>query len=118
MIVDALKPMGVPVTLFGKGAMESLAAIAQTGCDVVGTDWNISPVNARQRAGTNVTLQGNLDPTVLYGNEEFIASETKNMIDAFGKQKYIANLGHGVYPDTDWRKVKLYIDTIKAYTPL
>jgi uroporphyrinogen decarboxylase len=116
MIVDALKPMGVPVTLFGKGAMESLAAMAQTGCDVVGIDWNIAPENARLRAGTNVTLQGNLDPTVLYGTEEFIASETKNMIDAFGKQKYIANLGHGVYPDSDWRKVKFYIDTIKAYT--
>ena len=36
------------------------------------------------------------------------------MIKAFGAHKYIANLGHGVYPDTDLEKVKCFVETVKA----
>jgi uroporphyrinogen decarboxylase len=59
------------------------------------------------------TLQGNLDPTILYGSDDYIVQKTKEMLRKFEGGPHIANLGHGVYPDTDWRKVKLYIDTIK-----
>jgi len=60
-------------------------------------------------------LQGNLDPAVLYGNNDFIATQTHKMLKAFGKTRYIANLGHGVYPDIEASKLKHFINTIKEY---
>jgi uroporphyrinogen decarboxylase len=46
----------------------------------------------------NKTLQGNLDPCVLYSSYDQIKAEVKKMVNQFGTQRYIANLGHGVYP--------------------
>jgi len=61
----------------------------------------------------NKTLQGNLDPCALYGSFADIKKETKTMLDAFGDHPHIANLGHGVYPDTDPEKVKCFIESVK-----
>jgi len=60
-------------------------------------------------------LQGNLDPCLLYASDEELVKETISMLNKFGGQKHIANLGHGVYPDTNPEKVKLFINTIKEY---
>ena len=52
---------------------------------------------------------------MLYSSDEDIISATKDMLTSFGAHKYIANLGHGVYPDTNPEKVKLFVDTIKNF---
>ena len=75
----------------------------------------MDPMESRRLAGPGKTLQGNLDPAVLYAEDEVIVSKTVEMLDAFGPQRHIANLGHGVYPDMDPRKVKLFVDTVKGY---
>lgn len=105
----------VPVTVFAKGAFFSLEEMGKLPCRTLGIDWHTSPGFARKMAGSDKTLQGNLDPAVLYGSEDFIISETKHMLDQFGPQKYIANLGHGVYPDIDHEKLKLFIQTVQAH---
>jgi uroporphyrinogen decarboxylase len=51
----------------------------------------------------------------LYADEKTIATETKKMLDTFGPQRYIANLGHGLYPDIDKEKVKFFVEYIKNY---
>ncbi len=112
MICDALPE--VPKTVFAKGANFALAEMNDLNCEVLGLDWNILPTDARTLANTKV-LQGNADPCLLYANEEKIVAETNAMLKAFGKQKYIANLGHGLYPDIEKAKVKLFVDTIKNY---
>lgn len=104
----------VPITVFAKGAYFARASMEKLDCQVVGLDWNMDIQESRKLLPTK-TLQGNLDPCVLYGSFADIEKETKAMLGAFGKQKYIANLGHGVYPDTDPEKVKCFIDTVKAY---
>ena len=40
----------------------------------------------------------------------------KKMVKQFGTQRYIANLGHGVYPDTDPDKVRCFIESVKEYS--
>lgn len=106
----------VPVTLFSKGAFTSIPAIAQLECNTVGLDWNMDIPAVRQQVGQNVTLQGNLDPCVLYGSHETVAAETIKMLNSFENNKrHIANLGHGVYPDVDPEKVKTFIKTVKSY---
>ena len=61
-------------------------------------------------------LQGNLDPCALYGSLDDVKRETRKMLDAFGPNKHIANLGHGLYPDINVDQVKCYIDTVKEYS--
>lgn len=111
-IADAIQ--NVPVTLFGKGAFYARRSMASLNCQVIGTDWNMDPQESRALVG-NKTLQGNLDPCVLYGSHDFIEKETRAMIRSFGSQRYIANLGHGVYPDTDPMKVKHFVETVQSF---
>ena len=61
------------------------------------------------------TLQGNLDPCVLYGDRDSIKFETKKMLEKFKGHPHIANLGHGVYSDTDPDHVKIFIEAVKAF---
>jgi uroporphyrinogen decarboxylase len=112
-ICDAITD--VPVTVFAKGAFFARQEMAQLNCEVVGLDWNMDIAESRAML-PNMTLQGNLDPCVLYASYSEIQKQTKAMVDVFGKYRYIANLGHGVYPDTDPDKVKCFIETVKEYS--
>jgi uroporphyrinogen decarboxylase len=111
-ICDAIEE--TPVTVFAKGAYFARREISKLDCQVVGLDWNMD-IRESRRMIKNKTLQGNLDPCVLYGSNRSIESHTKKMLKSFGSQYYIANLGHGVYPDTDPDKVKCFVETVKAY---
>lgn len=105
----------VPVTVFAKDAWFATADIAALPCATVGLDWAQDPRWARQVVGPDRTLQGNLDPCVLYADGATIARETARMLDAFGPQRHIANLGHGVYPDIPVDGVRRFIDTVKEH---
>ena len=104
----------VPVILFAKDAHYILEEFAQTNCSVIGLDWTVEPQKARREA-PNKVLQGNLDPCVLYADKQTIKLETEKMLRAFGKQNYICNLGHGVYPDVDFDKAKYFVDVVQNF---
>ncbi len=105
----------VPVTVFAKGAFFALEEMGQLPCATVGLDWNMPIAESRKKVGPAKTLQGNLDPCALYGTYEEIVDTTRGMLKAFGSGRHIANLGHGVYPDTDPDKVRCFIDTVKEF---
>jgi uroporphyrinogen decarboxylase len=111
-IADAL-PADTPKIVFPKGAWFATPDFAESGFDVIGLDWTIAPQLARTQAGNKV-LQGNMDPCMLYADTKTIERETQKMLRAFGT-KHIANLGHGVYPDTPLDGVKAFINTIKEF---
>lgn len=102
----------VPKTVFAKGAWFALEDLAELPCQVIGLDWNISPEYAKKATGGSKVLQGNLDPCNLYADAATIKKETKAMLQAFGG-KHIANLGHGVYPDTPLDGVRVFVDTVR-----
>ena len=112
-ICDAITE--VPLTVFAKGAFFARAEIGALNCSVVGLDWNMDITESRQLI-PNKTLQGNLDPCVLYASFEQIRREVKKMVDQFGTQRYIANLGHGVYPDMQPDKVRCFIEAVKEFS--
>ena len=112
-ICEAIKD--VPLTVFAKGAYFAREAIGQLPCQTVGLDWNMDIAESRKLIGGDKTLQGNLDPCALYGSYDQIKKATKNMLDQFGPNRHIANLGHGVYPDTDPEKVKCFVETVKEH---
>lgn len=113
-VVRAVKDKA-PVIVFAKGAGHSLGLLAGTGASALGIDWCVSPEYARSVLGGGVTLQGNLDPTKLYGSPAFIKKETEKMLDRFGTRNYIANLGHGILPDIPVGNAQAFIDTVKNY---
>jgi uroporphyrinogen decarboxylase len=105
----------VPKTVFAKGAFFARRELNSVACDVVGLDWNMDIAESRQLMPGKV-LQGNLDPCALYGSLDDVRREARKMLDAFGPARHIANLGHGLYPDTKVDNVKCYIDTVKEYS--
>ncbi len=113
MISEAITE--VPVTIFSKGAYASLPDIANSVCNTIGLDWNMDMNDVRKMVGETKTLQGNLDPCVLYGSHADVERLTNSMLDTFKSKRHIVNLGHGVYPDIDPEKVKTFIKTVKNY---
>jgi uroporphyrinogen decarboxylase len=105
----------VPLTLFSKGAITSVGAIAKLNCNTVGLDWNMDIQAIRAEIGDSRTLQGNLDPCALYSSHVEVADLTNKMLNSFQSKRHIVNLGHGVYPDVDPEKVKTFINTVKEY---
>ncbi len=112
-ITDAITD--VPVTLFAKGAYNSVLDLAALNCNTVGVDWNMRMDEIRSAVGETRTLQGNLDPCVLYASHQEVEKQTNNLLDSFKSKRHIINLGHGVYPDVDPEKVKTFIKTVKSY---
>ena len=106
---------GFPFTVFSKGAIASLPDISEIPCTTIGLDWNMDIRETRQLVGKNKTLQGNLDPCLLYADAKTIQVEVNKLLDSFESPRHIVNLGHGVYPDIDPEKVKVLIKTVKEY---
>ena len=105
----------VPVTLFAKGAYNSVVELSKLNCNTIGVDWNMQMSDIRNSVGETRTLQGNLDPCSLYSSHSEVERLTNNMLDSFKSKRHIVNLGHGVYPDVDPEKVKTFIKTVKSY---
>lgn len=102
----------VPKIVFAKGAFFALGDMNKISCDVVGLDWNMQ-IDESRKLIPNKTLQGNLDPCALYGSFDDVRRETRKMLNAFKGVPHIANLGHGLYPDTEADKVRCFIDTVR-----
>jgi uroporphyrinogen decarboxylase len=113
-IIDALKDE-TPVITFGKGCWFALNEMANSGASALGIDWTCSAKNARYLTGGNITLQGNFDPTRLFSPPAEIKKMVHQMINDFGKDKYIVNLGHGILPNVPIENARAFIDAVKEY---
>ncbi|ORX99841.1 uroporphyrinogen decarboxylase [Basidiobolus meristosporus CBS 931.73] len=104
----------VPMFVFAKGAHFALEELSESGYDVVSLDWTIDPLVAKAKTQGRVTLQGNLDPCMLFAPEESIRQVTRTMLEKFGtKGRYIANLGHGMLPTHTPEGLKAYLQAVK-----
>ncbi len=113
-IAYALKDIA-PVILFPKGSWYALKDLSESSAAGLGLDWCITPQYARELTGNKITLQGNFDPAKLLAPIPMIKKEVKKMIDDFGPQNYIANLGHGITPNVPVDNAKAFVDAVKEY---
>lgn len=113
-IANALKD-DAPVILFPKGSWYALKDISESSASGVGIDWCVTPQMARELTQNKITIQGNFDPAKLLAPVAEIKKEVKEMIDAFGIQNYIANLGHGITPNVPVDHAKAFVDAVKEY---
>jgi uroporphyrinogen decarboxylase len=105
----------LPVILFAKERGDELDVLSDSGAAAMGIDWNINPEAARRLTQNKITLQGNLDPSVLLDDENVVREETRKMITRFGTQRYIANLGHGILPETPVENAIAFVETVKNF---
>jgi uroporphyrinogen decarboxylase len=115
-IADAVKG-NAPVILFPKGTWYALKDLSNSAASGIGLDWTITPQIARDLTGNKITLQGNFDPAKLLAPIPQIKKWVKEMIDAFGAQQYIANLGHGITPNVPVDHAKAFVDAVKEWKP-
>ncbi len=113
-VSDALSPL-CPVILFPKGSWYALGQIANSSVSAVGIDWTVSAAYAREQTGGKITIQGNFDPAKLLTTPAEIKRDVTKMIDDFGVQRYIANLGHGILPNVPVDNAKAFVDAVKEY---
>jgi len=107
----------VPVTIYTKGGAGWLEAMAETGADCVGLDWSIDIDQARARIGHKVSLQGNMDPCILYSTPEKIEIEVIDILKKYGRGSgHVFNLGHGIHPTIDPENVKAYVDAVHKHS--
>jgi len=105
MMLQAVKP-GTPIIHFGTGTAMLLEAMRDAGGDVIGVDSHVELDEAWRRLGDGVGVQGNLDPMVLYGAQNFIRMRAKRVLNqAAYRTGHIFNLGHGLLPDTPYENV-------------
>ncbi len=111
-IFSALKQKNIPRIHFGTDTGGMLADFSNVDCEVIGLDWRIDLGYAKTMIGAKA-LQGNLDPVALLGNESVIRKNVDRIFASLpSRQGFIFNLGHGVLPETDDKKIKYLVDYI------
>ncbi|XP_060516055.1 uroporphyrinogen decarboxylase [Cylas formicarius] len=107
----------VPMILFAKGGWYCLEEQADLGYDVLGIDWTVEPTFVKNiLKNKNITIQGNLDPCALYAPQEELEELVQNMIKQFGSERYIVNLGHGIYPDAPTESLETLTKSVHGFS--
>jgi uroporphyrinogen decarboxylase len=100
-VLAAVADTGVPRIHFGVDTAQLLGAMGEAGADVVGVDWR-TPLDQAAKVVGDRSLQGNLDPALLFAPWPVIESEVRRILaEGAAARGHIFNLGHGVLPDTD-----------------
>ncbi|WP_027147896.1 uroporphyrinogen decarboxylase [Methylobacter tundripaludum] len=107
----------IPTILFTKGGGLWLEAMADSGYDALGLDWQTDMQQARARVGHQVALQGNMDPVALYASPEVITDKVKTILHKYGLGSgHVFNLGHGILPDMNPDHVKAMVDAVHEHS--
>ncbi len=116
-ILSDLEQTGVPVIHFGTDTATLLPLQKRAGGTVLGVDWRTPMDQAIALLGTDVAVQGNLDPLLLSAPRELLTRRVDDILSrAKGAAGYIFNLGHGILPETDPDAVKFVVDLVHERT--
>jgi uroporphyrinogen decarboxylase len=108
----------IPTILFTKGGGLWLEAMADSGYDALGLDWQTDIRLARARVGDKVALQGNMDPIALYAEPDVIRKKVSVILEKYGTGAgHVFNLGHGILPDVNPEHVKAMVDAVHELSP-
>jgi len=115
-IISGLKETGVPIINFSTGTSTLLDSVAKAGGDVISFDWRINIDDAWNKIGHDRSIQGNLDPTLLFAPIPIIRERVHDiMIRVSGRPGHIFNLGHGILQHTPVDHVKAVVEMVHEY---
>ncbi|MEF8821309.1 MAG: uroporphyrinogen decarboxylase [Halovenus sp.] len=109
---EIFEDLNAPSIVFVRRMNGRLDLLKESGADAVGLDWTVDIGEAREQLG-DVPVQGNLDPSYLFGDQEFVREKTREIIEKAGPDGHILNLGHGVNKDTPVESVEAFVETAK-----
>jgi uroporphyrinogen decarboxylase len=113
-VISNIERNGQPIIYFPKGVHYRTRTVGGCGADVIGLDWTMDISKTRDKIGKKVAIQGNLDPTVLYAEKNFIRREVRKVLENYGPgEGHIFNLGHGILPDINPDNAKAMVEFIK-----
>jgi len=120
VIIHNLNLMGyqdTPKIIFTKGGGQWLEKQANSGADALGIDWQTNIGVARKMVNNQLTLQGNMDPSILLSTPKAIEAAAKQIIDDYGYgERHIFNLGHGITQFTPPENVQCLLETVRSYS--
>lgn len=106
----------VPRIHFGVGTANLLGLMGQAGADTVGVDWRTPLADGIARVGPERSVQGNLDPTLVFAPTELLLRRASEVIEAGRAARgHVFNLGHGVLPATDPDQLARLTAHVQAY---
>lgn len=116
-ILQAAQKEGVPVIHFGTNTTTLLPLMKRAGGDVLGLDWRVPLDQGWSLLGSDVAVQGNLDPTLLFAPLPEIQKRVHDILRrADGRPGHIFNLGHGILQHTPVDNVKAIVDMVHEFS--
>jgi len=114
-IVEFCKKKGIPTICFPKGLKKNYSKFLNVvKPDGLNIDYEVDPTWARKNLN-NVCIQGGMDPKIMLLEEDEMIKEAEKYIKAFDNFPYIFNLGHGLLPVTDPKKVEALVNFVRNY---
>ena len=115
---NVLEADGRPL-YFGVDTATLLPAMRETGADVIGLDWRVPLDQGWSTLGHSVAVQGNLDPIMLFAEEDLLRQRVHQILaQAGGRPGHIFNLGHGIVPGTPVENVQRVVQYVREYSTL
>jgi uroporphyrinogen decarboxylase len=103
-----------PVIYFANGAASLLPDVRDVGADVVGVDWTVPLARAVELLGSDVVVQGNLDPAALFAPEAELEQAIGQVVrGGAAARAHVFNLGHGIHHGTDPDRVAFLVDRVR-----
>jgi uroporphyrinogen decarboxylase len=116
-LIENLKRAAVPIIYFGTDTATLLPSMKETGAEVIGVDWRIGLDDAWDSIGSEVAIQGNLDPVLLFASKKELRTRAEDVLQrAGGRPGHIFNLGHGILPETPVEHVKFLAEFVHDYS--
>lgn len=117
-IIDHLHSVSSkPVILYTNGVAAILDDMIETGADCISVDWRIDLAEAKKRIAGRTSIQGNVDPCVLFSSPQKVTEVVKATLEKFGGEPgLIFNLGHGILPTTPPASVEAFVNAVKSYS--
>lgn len=109
LLISELNAGETPVILYTKASNHLMSLAAESGATVLSVDWRADLAELRRALGPRIALQGNIDPCLLLGPKETIASAVATAITRTGGVGHILNLGHGILPMTPVENAQAFI---------
>ena len=114
-IAGRINRASAPFILYVNNGAHVLDQMIEARPDVISVDWRTDLHTAALAAGSEISIQGNLDPCALAAPPDEIARRVARLAEAAKPARgHVLNLGHGCLPETPVTGVRAFTDAARA----